>query len=209
MISFIRGKIRRLDKEGGEVVVEANNVGYTVLLPVFIMRSLIDRGRKEGDDVAFEVYYHVTEKQPRPVLVGFNNEFERRFFLKLLDVEAMGPTRAARALVFSVSTVAQAIEDRDARLLTQMPGIGARTAQKVIATLSGKVAEFALLKDEGYSSAPPEVQTDTAEEAVEVLAGLGYRRADALQKVQEALKRNPAAATPEELIREVFRKERE
>ena len=184
-----------------------NGVGYVVLLPVFVMRSLTDQGKKEGDDIELEVYYHVTEKQPRPVLVGFNNDFERRFFQKLLTVEDIGPAKATKALVFSVSTIANAIESRDAALLGRMPGIGARTAQKMIATLHEKVAEFALLRDEGYASLPAVEKADVAEEAIEVLVGLGYRKPEATMKVEEAIKRKPDMKDTEDLIREVFKRE--
>ncbi len=142
------------------------------------------------------------------MLVGFNSEFEKRFFEKLIGVEDIGPTKAARALVFSVSTVANAIEEGDAKALEKMPGIGTRTAQKIIATLKGKVAEFALLKDEGHASVPKAVARDLTEETVDVLAGLGYKRIEAKAKVEEALKRNPGARDIEELIRDIFRAER-
>lgn len=172
------------------------------------MRSLSDRGKKEGDEIALEVHYHATEKQPRPVLIGFNNDFERRFFQKLLTVEDIGPTKAARALVFSVSTIAQAIESKDAHLLMEMPGVGARTAQKILATLHEKVAEFALLKDEGYASMPAVERPNAREEAIDVLVGLGYKKTEAAAKVEEALKKKPDIKDTEEILREVFRGER-
>ena len=74
MISYIKGTIRSFDRENSEVVVDVNGVGYEILLPMFVMRSLVDRGKQEGEEIALETYYHVTERQPRPVLVGFNNE---------------------------------------------------------------------------------------------------------------------------------------
>ncbi|MCL0076201.1 Holliday junction branch migration protein RuvA [Dehalococcoidia bacterium] len=208
MISYIKGTIRGIDNETSKVVVDVNGVGYEVLLPLFVMRSLTDRGKEEGEEIALQIYYHVSERQPRPVLVGFNNDFERRFFEKLIGVEDIGPSKAARAFVFSVSTVANAIESGDAQVLQRMPGIGSRTAQKIIATLKEKVAEFALLKDEGYDSMPAVARKDIKDEAVEVLAGLGYKRADAKLKVEEALGQNPGLKDAEGLIREVFRAER-
>jgi Holliday junction DNA helicase RuvA len=209
MISYIKGTIIRFDKDTSKIVVDVNGVGYEVMLPAFVMRSLVDQDKKEGEPVTLQTYYHVSERQPRPVLVGFNSEFERRFFEKLIAVEDIGPTKAARALVFSVSTVANAIEDGDAKVLERMPGIGARTAQKIIATLREKVAEFALLRDEGYNSMPQVVRKDLTEETIEVLTGLGYKRAEAKLKVEEALGRNPGVKDIEELIRDVFRAERE
>jgi Holliday junction DNA helicase RuvA len=209
MISYIKGTIIRFDKDNSKIVVDVNGVGYEILLPAFVMRSLVDQSKKEGEPVILQTYYHVSERQPRPVLVGFNSEFERRFFEKLIAVEDIGPTKAAKALVFSVSTVANAIEDGDAKVLEKMPGIGARTAQKIIATLREKVAEFALLRDEGYNSMPQVVRKDLTEETIEVLTGLGYKRAEAKLKVEEALGRNPGVKDIEELIRDVFRAERE
>ena len=208
MISHVKGTIKSINQENSRVVVDVNGVGYEIMLPMFVMRSLVDRGKEVGEEIALETYYHVSERQPKPVLVGFNNDFERRFFEKLIAVEDLGPTKAARAFVFSVSTVANAIEDANAQLLQSMPGIGARTAQKIIATLKEKVAEFALLKDEGYDSVPSVARKDIKDETIEVLAGLGYKRAEARAKVDDALEINPQVKEIEQLIREVFRAER-
>ena len=208
MISHVKGTIKSINQENSRVVVDVNGVGYEIMLPMFVMRSLVDRGKEVGEEIALETYYHVSERQPKPVLVGFNNDFERRFFEKLIAVEDLGPTKAARAFVFSVSTVANAIEDANAQLLQSMPGIGARTAQKIIATLKEKVAEFALLKDEGYDSKPSVARKDIKDEAVEVLAGLGYKRTEARAKVDDALETDPGVKEVEQLIREVFRAER-
>lgn len=205
----MKGWLASLDDESSKVILEVQGVGYEILLPVFVMRSLTDRGAKPGDQISLQIYYHVTERQPRPVLVGFNNEFEKKFFEKLIGVEDLGPVKAARALIYSVSTVANAIESADARLLQSMPGIGARTAQKIIATLREKVAEFALLRDEGYDSVPQVTRKDLAEEAIEVLVGLGYKRAEAKARVDGVLESRPGIGDVEGLIREVFRAERQ
>ncbi len=208
MISHLTGKISSIDEEASKIVVDVGGVGYEVLLPMFVMRSLTDSQKQIGDAITLQTYYHVTERQPRPVLVGFNNEFEKRFFEKLIEVEGLGPAKAAKAFVFSVSTVANAIEDGDARLLQSMPGIGGRAAQKIIATLKEKVAEFALLRDEGYDSMPKVVRRDMHGEAIEVLTGLGYKLPEAKAKVDAILDTRPEIKGVEELIREVFRSEK-
>ncbi len=209
MISHIQGVISEIDEEKSRVVLDVGGVGYEVLLPMFVMRSLVDRNSRSGDDITLKTYYHVTERQPRPMLVGFNNEFEKKFFEKLIEVEDLGPAKAAKAFVYSVSTVANAIEDGDVRMLQSMPGIGGRTAQKIIATLKEKVAEFALLKDEGYDSVPTKVvKKDIQDEAIEVLAGLGYKKPEAKSKVDQVLEANPSINEVEAVIREVFRAEK-
>ena len=79
----------------------------------------------------------------------------------------------------------------------------------MVATLRGKVAEWALLKDEGYSTVPAApVHTDVQEEVVTVLVSLGHRRAEARQKVEAAAKASSSTKDPQELLREVFRLER-
>ena len=97
MISHIKGTIASFDEEASRIVVDVNGVGYEILLPMFVKRSLEDRQKQEGDEITLQIYYHVSERQPRPVLVGFNSEFEKRFFEKLVAVEDIGPSKAARA----------------------------------------------------------------------------------------------------------------
>ncbi|MDO8688935.1 MAG: Holliday junction branch migration protein RuvA [Dehalococcoidia bacterium] len=202
MISYLAGRLLRKNREDQKIVVDVNGVGYEVLLPYFVRRAFDDK--ETGDPVELEIYYHVAERQPRPLLIGFLRENERAFFERLLSVSDIGPMRAARALIFSVSAVAQAIEDGDVQFLTKMPEVGERTAQKIVATLRGKVAEWALLKDEGYASTPAR-EPDLRREALDVLVGLGYKRGEAREEVEQAFKRAPGVKNVEELIREVFK----
>ena len=208
MISYIEGKVHRFDRSTETVVINAGGVGYQIVVPQFVMSALSARPVMVGDELALEVYYHVTDRQPKPVLVGFQRGHERAFFEQLIQVEGLGPVRAAKAMIFSVSTIAQAIEAEDVRVLQRMPGIGARAAQKMIATLKGKVVETAMLRDEGYDApVQPVVGSGTGrDEAVEVLVNLGYRQPEAERDVDEALSANPElAGAPEELIREIFK----
>ncbi len=211
MINYLKGVVRRIDKEGARVVLDVGGVGYELLLPYFVLRSLVEEEKGEGDEVEMEIYYHASERQPKPVLVGFKKESERTFFEMLLQVEDVGVNTASRALVFSVSTIAKAIEDGDTGLLVRMPGIGKRTADKMVATLKGKVAEWALLRDEGYATVPGPADNrhmDVKEEVVNVLVNLGHRRSEAREKVAAAAKSSPSANDSQGLLREVFRLER-
>ncbi len=212
MISYIRGTVHRLEREPARAVVLTGGLGYEVQLPVYVYDSLTGRGVREGDEIDFELYYHVTERQPKPQLVGFMHGSERRFFEQLIQVEGIGPAKAAAALVFPVSTIAAAIENGDTGLLNQLPGIGARAAQKIIATLQGKVAATALLRDErvtsvnGTNGATPAPVPSVQSEVVDALVALGYRPAEAKDQVDAAVRRNPEAAeNSQSLMREVFR----
>jgi Holliday junction DNA helicase RuvA len=209
LISYIEGKVHRFDRSTETVVINASGVGYQIVVPQFVMSALSARPVIVGDELGLEVYYHVTDRQPKPILVGFQRGHERAFFEQLIQVEGLGPVRAAKAMIFSVSTIAQAIEAEDLRVLQRMPGIGARAAQKMIATLKGKVVETAMLRDEGYDDAPAKPVVGGGggrDEAIEVLVNLGYRQPEAERDVDEALQANPELAdAPEELIREIFK----
>ena len=211
MIAHLSGVLQRLSPDNLKVMVATDNgVGYEVLLPFFVKRALEEEA-KAGQRVELEVYYYATERHPTPILIGFQREHEKSFFERLLAVEDVGPSKAANALVFSVSTIAAAIEEGDAALLRKLPGIGERTANKIVATLRGKMAPWALLQDEGYDSvpkAPREDRSELVDAVTEALVGLGYRRPDARARVEAVMEQASGLKEEQEIIREVFRAER-
>ncbi|MCX8277467.1 MAG: helix-hairpin-helix domain-containing protein [Dehalococcoidia bacterium] len=207
MISYITGKIRSLSREPGRAVIIAGGVGYEISLPAYVYQSLSNDGIGEDSNVELEIYYHVTDRQPKPMLVGFRHPSEKQFFEQLIQVEGIGPAKAAAALVFPVSTIASAIETEDLGSLQRLPGIGSRAAQKIVATLKGKVAATALLQDAGTSE-PGQVVTasDARSEAIEALVTLGYRPTEAQDKVDDVIRRTPEVTDDlQDLMREIFK----
>ena len=207
MINYLKGTIRNITRDPAKAVVVAGGVGYEVSLPTYVYQSLANDGIGAGSEVELEIYYHVTERQPKPMLVGFRHPREKEFFEQLIQVEGIGPAKAAAALVFPVSTIASAIETEDFGALQRLPGIGSRAAQKIVATLRGKVAATALLQDAGISeqghTQPP---VDARSEAVDALVTLGYRPTEARDKVEDAIRRAPEVIDDlQALMREVFR----
>jgi Holliday junction DNA helicase RuvA len=159
-----------------------------------------------GDDLALHIYYQQTERQPKPVLIGFNQEVEKEFFQSFLSVEDIGPLKAVKALTLPVSEIARAIEDRDIEALSRLKGIGKRTAQKIIASLEGRMGKFALMRAKAKPAVKP--VHDFSEQVLDVMIHqLGHRPADARRMIADALKRNPSVATPEDLFEEVYRGE--
>jgi Holliday junction DNA helicase RuvA len=202
VIGYIEGKI--LKKEDERVLVLANQVGYEILLPTFVMEGLVTK--KVGDDIALYIFYQQTDRQPKPVLIGFNLEAEKEFFQFFISVEDIGPLKAVKALDVPVREVARAIENRDVHSLMQLKGVGTRTAQKIIATLEGKMGKFALIRKEEKKEV--EVVEDFSEQVCQVLVKqLGHRTTDAKRMINSAFKRNRAITTPEELLEEVYRGE--
>ncbi|NVM56726.1 MAG: Holliday junction DNA helicase RuvA [Desulfobacterales bacterium] len=203
MIGYLEGKL--LKKEQDRILLLTNQVGYEILLPA-IVRQSVD-SKRIGEEVALYIYYHQTERQPKPTLIGFNVEVEREFFRHFISVEDIGPMKAVQALTVPVRDIARAIESRDVAYLRRLKGIGNRTAQKILATLEGKVAKFALIRvvEKPTEAAPLE---DFKEQVQEVLVKqLGHKAKQATEMIAAALKRNSNITTAEELFEEVYRGE--
>jgi len=202
MIGYLEGKL--LKKEGDRILLLANQVGYEVLLPAVVMETF--RAKKVGDPVSLYIYYQQTERQPKPVLIGFNLEVEKEFFQYFISVEDIGPLKAVKALNIPVRDIARAIESKDIHKLKQLKGIGDRTARKIIATLEGRMNKFALIRELEKIKVP--VVEDFSRQVLDVLViQLGHKITDAKKMVAQAMKRNSAIATPEELFEEVYRGE--
>jgi len=207
MISYLEGRL--LQKHDDRIVVLANGVGYEVLLPAAVRPAF--RGRHsgaDGDTVKLHISFHQTERNPKPLLIGFLSPLEKEFFERLITVEDIGPTAACRALSIDVVRIARAIEAKDVKLLCTLDGIGPRKAEKIVATLHGKVGKFALMP-EAEGIAAPAAEQDFRDEVIDVLVQqLGHTRTEAQRMVQSAITRKPDVSSAEELFEEVYRGER-
>ena len=143
------------------------------------------------------------------MLIGFIRRGEQVFFRKLMGVEGLGPTKAAKAMTISVSSMARAIEEENRDMLTKLPGIGGRAADKIIASLKGKVRTEASMQDSDQdlpidlTSLAKQRLSKDAENAV---VSLGYSRYDAKQWVENALNEEPETEKLESLILQILRK---
>lgn len=206
MITYIEGTLTSFTEfPPRAVVLTSGGVGYLVSLPVFVYESLKRKDVQPGETARFHIFYSVSERQPMPVLVGFESPEERAFFEQFVQVEGIGPTKAAAALVMPVPTIARAIETSDATTLQAMPGIGARAAQKIVATLKGKVTEAAMLPDGTETDTEP-ARSSARNDVIGILVSLGYRNAEAVTIVDETLTREPELANDEQrLLQEALR----
>jgi holliday junction DNA helicase RuvA len=159
VIAHLRGKL--MQKDPARVVIDVHGVGYEVSVPVTTLTALPDL----GSEVSIDIHTHVREDVI--ALYGFSTRRERIIFEKLMTISGIGPKLAVTILSGgSVEELVGAIKRGDLARLTAIPGVGKKTAERIILELKDKFQEFA-------DAAPkPAVQTDV----VSALENLGYPR---------------------------------
>ncbi len=200
MIAYLEGKLKDIYDE--RLMLLVGGIGYEILIPAYVMNE-IRRTKKAGEELAMYISFHQTERQPKPVLVGFKNELDKEFFELFISVEDIGPMAAVKALMRPVREIARFIEEKDIKALRQLKGIGERKAEKIVAALKGKVAKYALIPEVVL---PGEIVEDFRRDVEHVMVTqLGHKVMEARKMIEEAMKRNPAISSSEELFEEVYR----
>jgi Holliday junction DNA helicase RuvA len=199
MIGYLEGRLLKIEED--KILLLASQIGYEIMLPSIVMEDL--KTRSVGEEISLYIYWQQTERQPKPVLIGFNTDLEREFFQYFISVEDIGPSKALKALNIPVDQIAAAIETSDVSSLTKLKGIGKRTAQKMVATLQGKVGKFVVAENKAPGYQPSERMIA---EVVEVLTcQLGFKAGEARQLVIKCMEANPEIESAETLLENVLR----
>ncbi len=209
MIGYLSGQI--LHFETDSILLLVDNIGYEILLNPQMIETLRAEP-KDDENICLYIYYHQTERQPKPVLIGFETLDDKEFFFFFITVDAIGPMKAVKAMTCSTGDIAMAIEQKDVRFLISLSGIGKRTAEKIIATLHGKVEKFVGTGQESIDEKAdliPLAMQDISQQVTHVLVEqLGHSLASAKRLVKEAFERNPGISTPEALFDEIYQEGR-
>jgi holliday junction DNA helicase RuvA len=167
MIAYLRGKL--LSKHPNQAVVETAGIGYEVNISVPTFSEL----PALGSEVALHIYTHVREDVI--ALYGFLRSAEKRVFEKLITVSGIGPKLAITILSgMAADEMTQAIRGNDVARLTRIPGIGKKTAERMVLELRDKLPEVA---GGSAPAAPP--MSAVEEDVLSALMNLGYQRAAA------------------------------
>ncbi len=181
MIGFLRGSVVQLSTE--YCLLDVGGVGYRVFIPSST------RGRlKTGEDAM--LYTHLSVREDALTLYGFESQEEYQAFQMLISVSGVGPKVALGILSsITVSKLFQAIHGQQIAVLTKLPGVGKKSAQRLILELKDKAAE--LDGAEGDLDAPAEdVAGDQLSDAAAALSALGYSQAEissVLRRVKEPI----------------------
>jgi len=204
MISRICGKIE--DEKGNAIFINVNGISYEILIPEIILNSILDKyNLNERISLTTFHYFQTMPSRSIPILVGFTNEIEKEFFIKFTSVSGVGPKTAVKALNKPISRIADAIDNADVGLLSELPGIGRRKAREIVAKLQGKVGKYGLIQDRDLESKINGVSEDIKQEAMEILLQLRYKKDKAKEMLEKALKQNPKLSTTEEILNQIYK----
>lgn len=186
MISFIRGRVVEVTETS--VILEAGNIGYEI----FMTGTAIEQLSRMGQEVKIYTYFHVREDIMQ--LYGFVTRDDLGMFKLLLGVNGIGP-KAALGVMSGITAdeLRFAVLSDDVKTISKAPGIGRKTAQKLILELKDKLSlqdafeqKMANVQAASAAGSPEETGTDGRKEAVEALVALGYSNTDALRAVRKA-----------------------
>lgn len=171
MIGSIRGRL--LEKNPPQILVETNGVGYEIDVPMSTLYNLPDIGAEVF------LYTHYVVREDAELLFGFSTKAERSLFRLLIRISGIGPRIALSILSgISASILAQAVSQAEPGLLTRIPGVGKKTAERIVLELKGKI-------DTVVGSADSQTPTSGAKaDIISALVSLGYSEREALQAVK-------------------------
>ncbi len=164
MIAFLKGHIE--EKLSGAILLDVQGVGYKVE----VSSQTIDQLDNVGKDVKILIYHHITDSDQR--LFGFFSKDEKKLFEQLITVKGVGPKLGLTILSgLPAANLIAAITGRDAVALSRVPGIGKKTAERIIVELGEKLKSMSTETNisGGY------VTSGVIEEAIQALVALGFK----------------------------------
>lgn len=183
MIAHLRGRL--LSKSPNQAIVECGGVGYDVAISVETFASL----KEEGAEAALHIHTHVREDQI--ALFGFADTQEKRLFEKLLTITGIGPKLALTILSgIAAERLVAAIRAQDHATLTKIPGVGKKTAERVVLELKDKLDDLAIAPLDTATGRPVGA---VGEDVLSAMVNLGYPRPIAQKAVETAMERSPEA----------------
>lgn len=198
MIAFLRGNLHAIN--GDNVIVDVNGVGYLVQVPLSVLPGL----PSTGSQVVLHTFMAVREDEIS--LYGFDTPEALEVFRLLLNVNGVGP-RGALSLLSAMTPggLVSAVRGENPGVLTRAPGIGKKTAQRIILELKDKFRDGDYITAPVGDGGPGAEDRDGTRDAVEALVSLGFGAPQAALAVRKASKDLGAGATLEEMVRHALR----
>ncbi len=201
MIGRIRGTL--IEKQPPELLVEVQGVGYEVHAPMSTMYQLPDAGRE------VLLHTHLVVREDAHLLYGFFTTEERHMFRSLIKISGVGPKMALAILSgMAVDEFVRTVRLNDIAALTRMPGVGKKTAERLIVEMKDRLTNWNLpattIAFKDSAAVGPSAQ-QVSQDAETALVALGYKPQEAARLIAQALKQNPDLDRSEELIRHALK----
>jgi len=208
MIVQISGKVIALGETS--VTLQVNDLAYEIFVPSSVTgyyRKKLKNNEKSSDekDTFYTIQYIEGSSghgNQFVRLVGFKRQIEKDFFQFYTSVEGVGYKTALKSLILPMQKIALAIERNDITTLKKLPHIGGRTAEKMVATLRGRMQKFIL--DQEVQPLTIQAEPDVHMEVIQVLQQVGYHETEANSLINRVLATKPKINTAEEMIQEIF-----
>src|SRR5213594_1494260 len=198
MIWHLRGQL--LVKKPNYVLLDVQGVGYEVHIPLTSFYDL----PSEGNEVALKIHTHVREDAL--ILYGFSSHREKDFFVKLIAISGIGPKVAIGLLSGGkVEELAQAIADANLARLTAIPGIGRKTAERIVLELKGQIAPF-VLPEQAQKTPEAGGSNGLQEDILSALVNLGYPRQAAEKALSRVISSGESERSFEDLLRRTLQR---
>ena len=198
MIGRLQGKI--LEKSPPEMVLDVQGVGYELLLPMTSFYDLPAIGETTT------LFTHLVIREDAHLLFGFAQKQDRTLFRELIKTNGVGPKLALAILsAMSVSQFASAVEQEELAKLTKIPGIGRKTAERLLVELKGKfkgMEQADFFVEQSAERIVVTQQIEPSDEARDALIALGYKPNDAEKMIKKVAK---SGLSSEQLIREALK----
>lgn len=204
LITRITGKL--VDLNDVCCTIQISGFDYEVLLPDLVRRQLQGKLEEEVSLRTIE-YLEGNPQQGRltPRMIGFANDAEREFFELVCSVDGVGVKKALRAMVRPVREVATAIEEKDIKQLSTLPGVGPAVAERIVAKLRRKMAKFALMV---ASDIPEGEGSDVLSDAYDALVTVGHSPQDARSRIETVRETKKKFKTVEDVLSEIYQNQR-
>ena len=197
MIAHIQGRLHFKSPEN--LIIDVDGIGYQVHVPLTTFYELPD----VGDTVALHIHTHVREDALQ--LYGFQAQEEKALFVRLMRVAGIGPRLAVNILSgISPAELAECLGQGDLARLISIPGVGRKTAERIMVEMRDKLPALAADRDIALSvkSAADEAVMD---DAISALVNLGYKKGVARKAIDQAIERLEGEINLESLLKESLR----
>ena len=200
MITFLRGKLTEILPT--QIIVDVAGVGYEVLIPL----SSFDKLPARGNDIT--ILTHLSIREDAHVLYGFVTAAERDMFRLLINtVSGIGPKIALNILSgINIGALRSAVATGDIKSLSQISGVGKKTAERIVVELRDKIGKTAALEPSGAARTPLSAEDERFSDAVAALVALGFKQPDAHESIRAAQALLGTQAGVDQLVRAALKK---